>query len=123
MLALNPPGGSSFRRVFGCDEGEQLLGFGDSPQDIPAYGDDALAFAHSRSGHGGGDDQVLFQGAAHGLNARCHVDRGPDHREVEALLSADIAEHQVAKVMREAEFGENQAFRPATVVDRRHGAK
>ena len=43
---------SSFRRVFGCDDGKQLLGFGNSPQDIPAYGDNSLAFAHSRPGHG-----------------------------------------------------------------------
>ena len=116
MLAINTRVGSSFRCIFGCDEGEELLGFGDAPQDIPAYRDYSLVFAHSRSGHGRGDDQVLFQGAAHGLNACRHVDRGPDHREIEAILSADIAEHQVAKVKREAEFGKNQAFCPATVV-------
>src|SRR5438552_13484579 len=72
---------------------------------VAGEADEAGAGRAGGFGEGGGEHDVLVEGAAHAVDARYLVDGRADDGEVEPVGAADVAVEDVADMEREVEAG------------------
>src|SRR5437868_5481394 len=85
-------------------DGEELLWNAHAAQGVAAERDQIAAPRSRGLGESRRDDDALLQRAAHAADPAGLVDGRPQHREVEPLAAAEIAEQQIADMERQIEI-------------------
>src|SRR5258708_7589935 len=99
-------------------QGEELLGVAQAAERIAADGGQTRAGVAQSGGEGGGEEQGLVDGAAHGGDATRLVDRRADDGEIEAVGAADIAEEDLADMQAQIYLRHRQALGAAALIQR-----
>src|SRR4051812_47808395 len=99
-------------------QGEQLLGLLNPPESVPANRNKSPPILwQSRRSEVGGDQDILFDGAAESSDPAHLIHRRTDNRKVEPVLAPDVPVEDLADVQAQVGVRDRQRARRVRFVD------